>query len=163
MALKEPQSGEMKHAVSSVERGIEYVRLKNIAANVEQPDARIAQRGRQILGPPTDKIVVHDDFANVFLEEPIDRVRSDQPGATDYDELCSFKSHGGGHKLAISQQIYCGDYENELGPSWSNHRALVNPESAMTSELNVVLRPRRLVEDDGSGAETVDGRRFAGR
>ena len=63
MALEQPQGGEMEDAVGAVERRLQDVGLEDVAADVEDPHARILERVGQVLGAAADEIVVDDDLA----------------------------------------------------------------------------------------------------
>jgi hypothetical protein len=81
------------NAVGALERGLENIGLEDVASDVEDPDARIAQRVGEILGASPHEVVVDDQPGDIFREQPIRCVRPDQSGAADEYELLTFQFH----------------------------------------------------------------------
>ena len=63
VALQEPQRREMEDAVGALQGRVEDVGLADVAARLEDLDARVLERVGEILGPPAHEIVVDDDLA----------------------------------------------------------------------------------------------------
>ncbi len=89
MALQQPKRGELKHAVGALQGRVENIGLRDVAARLEDLDARIAQRAGKILMRAANEIVVDDDLADVLLHQLIDRMRPDQTGAADHNKPLS--------------------------------------------------------------------------
>src|SRR6185503_4999344 len=83
----------MEDAVGAVQRSLEDIGLQNVTADVEDAHPRIAESCLQILLPAADEIVVDEDLPDVLAKQSIGRVRADQTGAADEDQLASLKSH----------------------------------------------------------------------
>ena len=62
------------HTVGAIEGGFEYVGLQDVAADVEHAHAWVAQRTTQIFGAAANKVVVDDDFLDIFFDQQIDGV-----------------------------------------------------------------------------------------
>src|SRR5439155_12860991 len=93
MALQEPQGGEVKHPVRALERRIKDVGLEDVAAGVEDTDAWIGQRARQVLRAAAHEVVVDDERPDILAEQAIRGVRPDQARATDEDKRLSLQFH----------------------------------------------------------------------
>ena len=67
VALQQPQRRKMKHAVGALQRRVENVGLRDVAAGIEHLDARIAQSALQVLHRTAHEVVIDHDFARVRL------------------------------------------------------------------------------------------------
>jgi hypothetical protein len=81
----------MKYVVLSLDRLIEDVGVKNVAAEVEHPDAGIPENLPDILMVSAGEVVKDDNLVNVLLGEFLDYVRSDEAGSSDYEYLRTFQ------------------------------------------------------------------------
>ncbi|MHC2461144.1 hypothetical protein ACVIHD_000156 [Bradyrhizobium embrapense] len=93
VTLQQPERSELEHPVGSLQRRIEDIGLRDVAAGLEDLDAGVAQRAGKVLMRAAHEIVVNDDLADVSLRQLIDRMRPDQPGAPDNDNLLSANVH----------------------------------------------------------------------
>src|SRR5580658_6705123 len=93
MALEQPQRGKVEDPVGTLDGSVEDIRLRDVPAGLEYLDARILQRGLQILEGPARKVVVDHDLFDVLLRQLVDRVRADQARPPDDDETLSLDIH----------------------------------------------------------------------
>src|SRR5262245_20181265 len=93
VALEQPKGSEMEHTIGSRKRALQYIRLQNIATNLVDLDAGVAQRPHQIVMATSRKVVVDDDLANVGLNQVVDGVGADQARTTDDHNFLSFEFH----------------------------------------------------------------------
>jgi hypothetical protein len=109
VTLQEPQCGEMENAIRAFQRGTKNVGLHDIAARLENPHSRIAQRSGEVLGRATREIVENDDFPHVFANQLIHAVRSDQTSAADYDDFLASDVHTTGLSVHDFEKIASPD------------------------------------------------------
>src|SRR5580704_8671295 len=76
----------MEDAVRAPEGCIEDVRLGNVAARLEDPDARVAQRASKVLDASADEVVVDHYFGDVPFGQQVNRMRSNQTGAANHNK-----------------------------------------------------------------------------
>ena len=87
----------MEDAVDFLHRCAQDVAVQDITAEFEDPDARVPQRHRKVFFPPSCKVIVNADLADVLLEELIDSVRADQSTTPNHEKTLPGKIHHGTH------------------------------------------------------------------
>src|SRR5471030_2840802 len=83
----------MEHAVDALHGRIEEVAVQYVSARLEDIDARVFQCLLQVALAAAGKIVEHADFRDILFDQFIDRVRADQPGAADQQQLFPLQLH----------------------------------------------------------------------
>jgi hypothetical protein len=81
--VKQPDCGEVKHAVHTLERRPQEVGVEDVAALFEDRVPRILQRLAEVLDAPAYEVVVDDDLLNRLTNQRLHRVRADQAAAAD--------------------------------------------------------------------------------
>ena len=93
VTLQKPQGGEVEDSVGAVERALQNVRLENIAADVANPDAPVAQRAVEVGLPAAHEIVIDQDLPDIGLDQLVHGMRADQAGAADDDDFLVVEMH----------------------------------------------------------------------
>jgi len=83
----------VEDAVRAAEGCIEDVRLGNVAARLEDPDARVAQRASKVLDGSADEVVLDHYFGDVAFGQQVNRMRSNQTGAANHNKSLSTALH----------------------------------------------------------------------
>ena len=74
MALQKPQRSEMENTIYFLHGGFQNVALQNIAPNIVNLETWVFSRMDQIFHATTNKIIVDNNFAHIFLEKSINRM-----------------------------------------------------------------------------------------
>ena len=105
VALEQPQRRKVEHAIGPFEGRGEDVSLTDVATRLEDLDAIVGQRVREVFGAATHEVVVDDDLAHVLTCEGINGVRADEAGAADHDEFLSADVHRAPYRMPSSRAV----------------------------------------------------------
>jgi len=144
VALEQPQGREMEDPVGAIQRGFEDVGLQYVAANIEDAHARILERALQIFRPAANEIVIDKDFANIFAEQAIGRVRADQPGTADQDiaQMASLLQN------VADELLIDPPYRDQLGDgNWLIDAGGQVMKARPTADTDIILFDPRLAVD----------------
>ena len=93
MALQQPQSCKLEHTIRTLQRRIQNIRLRNVAACLENLHPRILQRPREIFRRAAHEIVINHDLADIFLHQKIHRMGPDQTRPANHHKTLTANIH----------------------------------------------------------------------
>jgi hypothetical protein len=83
----------VKNPIGAFESRLQNIRLHDITAHVVNLDARIFHRVMEVFTAAAHEVVVDQDFLDVFLDQMVNGVRSDQTCTTHKNEFFATDVH----------------------------------------------------------------------
>ena len=93
MALQNPKSREVEHAIRALDRLLKNVSVQDVAAMREDADTLVSHRLAQVVVRAAEEVVVNHDFTHVGLEQFVHDVTADESRTADDDNLLSCQIH----------------------------------------------------------------------
>ena len=93
VAVEQPKGGQVEHPVHPFHRRVQNVGLHDVAPEFEDPDARVSERVGEILPGAAAEIVIDQNLADLGLDQLVNQVRADEPGAPDHQHPFAAQFH----------------------------------------------------------------------